>query len=160
MAEIHRIARIGRSVTFVLTCLGVVAIAALIGATALGAVGRYMRLGGVTWSFEVLGILFVWVIAIGTVLSEIAGENVSIDGNTHESGRGPRMRLYHAAVLLTVAGALLWSGQALLARTAFNPTPVLRAPMWIVHGSIVFMGSALAIVATVRIVRLVSELRR
>lgn len=152
--------RIGRSLILVLTVLGVVAVAALIGATGLGAVGRYLRLGGVTWSFEAVGILFVWVIAIGTVLSEVAGENVSIDGNTHESGRGPRMRLYHAGVLLIVAGALLWSGRALLARTAFNPTPVLRAPSWIVHGTIVFMGAALAIIAVVRIVRLVSELRR
>lgn len=152
--------RIGRSLTFALTVLGVLAVAALIGATGLGAVGRHLRLSGVTWSFEVVGILFVWVIAIGAVLSEIAGENVSIDGNTHESGRGPRMRLYHAGVLLVVAGALLWSGRALLARTAFNPTPVLRAPSWIVHGAIVFMAAALAVIAVVRIARLVSELRR
>lgn len=152
--------RIGRCLTLALTVLGVAAVAALIAATGLGAVGRYLRLGGVTWSFEVVGILFVWVIAIGTVLSEIAGENVSIDGNTHESGRGPGMRLYHAVVLLAVSGALVWSGRALLLRTAFNPTPVLRAPNWIVHGTIVFMGAALAIIAILRILRLASELRR
>ncbi|MFT3974125.1 MAG: TRAP transporter small permease subunit [Amaricoccus sp.] len=152
--------RLGQGLTAALTILGVAACVALIGATGLGAVGRYLRLTGVTWSFEVVGILFVWVIAIGTVLSEIAGENVSIDGNTHESGRGPWMRLYHAAVLLTVSGALLWSGRALLARTAFNPTPVLRAPTWIVHSTTVFMGAALAVIALVRILRLVGELRR
>lgn len=154
-----RFTRLGQALTTALTILGVAACVALIAATGLGALGRYLRLTGVTWSFEVVGMLFVWVIAIGTVLSEIAGENVSIDGNTHESGRGPWMRLYHAGVLLVVAGALLWSGRALLARTAFNPTPVLRAPSWMIHGTIVFMGAALGVIALARIVRLVRELR-
>lgn len=151
--------RLGHSLTLALTVLGVLACVALIGTTGLGALGRYLRLSGVTWTFEVVGILFVWVIAIGTVLSEIAGENVSIDGNTHESGRGPWMRLYHAAVLLVVAGSFLWSGHALLLRTAFKPTPVLRAPSWVVHGTIVFMGAALAVIALARIIRLIRELR-
>lgn len=152
--------RLGQTLTAALTVLGVATCAALVATTALGAIGRYMLLTGVTWSFEVVGMLFVWVIAIGTVLSEIAGENVSIDGNTHESSRGPWMRLYHAVVLLVVSGALLWSGRALLARTAFNPTPVLRAPSWVIHGTIVFLGLALAIIALARIVRLVRKLSR
>lgn len=151
--------RTGQILTLALTIIGVSACVALVGATALGALGRYLRLSGVTWSFELVGMLFVWIIAIGTVLSEIAGENVSIDGNTHESGRGPWMRLYHAGVLLLVAGALLWSGRALLARTAFNPTPVMRAPNWMIHGTIVFIGAALAVIAIARITRLIRELR-
>jgi TRAP-type C4-dicarboxylate transport system permease small subunit len=151
--------RLGQGLTAALTALGVAAAAALVTATGLGAVSRYMRLTGVTWSFEVVGMLFVWVIAIGAVLAEIAGENVSIDGNTHESGRGPWMRLYHAVVLLVVASALIWSGRALLARTAFNPSPVLRAPSWIIHGTILFLGAALAVIALARIVRLVRALR-
>ena len=152
--------RLARGLTAVLTVVGVVVCAAMVATTALGAIGRYLGMTGVTWTFEIVGMLFLWVTAIGAVLSEIAGENVSIDGNIHESGRGPRMRLYHAIVLLVVAGAFLWSGQALLARTAFNPTPLLRAPTWVVHSTIVFMGVALAAIALVRIVRLVSELRR
>lgn len=69
------------------------------------------------------------------------------------------MRLYHASALLVVAGAFLWSGRALLLRTAFNPTPVLRAPTWVVHGTIVFMGASLAVIALARIFRLIRELR-
>jgi TRAP-type C4-dicarboxylate transport system permease small subunit len=151
--------RLTRGLTFALTIIGVAVCAAMIIVTGLGAFGRYLGLTGVTWTFEIVGMLFLWIIAIGAVLSEIAGENVSIDGNIHESGRGPWMRLYHAVVLLVVAYAFLTSGWALLARTAFNPTPLLRAPYWVIHSTIVFMGASLAVIAMMRIIRLLVKLR-
>lgn len=146
-------ARLTRS----LAILGVVMITALIVCTALGAVGRYLHLRGVTWSFELVGILFLWTTAIGTVLAELAGENVSIDGNTLTSARGRWFRIYYGLVLLAVSAGFLWSGFALLRRTAFVPTPLLRLPSYTTHAVIVFIGLGLGVIA---IVRLVAALRK
>lgn len=144
-------------VVLAITIAGVAVVAALILVTGLGAIGRYLHLPGITWSFEMVGILFLWATAIGTVLSEVAGENVSIDGNTSTSGRNRWFRIYHNLILLAVAAAMLWSGKALLARSAFVPTPVMRAPGWTAQGIIVFMGAALAVIAVVRIVLALRE---
>ncbi|MGH0347932.1 TRAP transporter small permease subunit [Sinorhizobium meliloti] len=145
------------SAVLVMTIIGVLVVVALILSTGLGAVGRYLGLSGVTWSFEMVGVLFLWTTAIGAVLSEVAGENVSIDGNTSTSGRNQWFRVYHNLILLSVAGAFLWSGTAMLARTGFVPTPVMRVPSWAVQSMIVFMGAALAVIAIARIVSALRE---
>ncbi|NKL34202.1 TRAP transporter small permease subunit [Rhizobium leguminosarum bv. viciae] len=149
--------RLASSAVFVMTIVGVLVVVALILSTGLGAVGRYLGLSGITWSFEMVGILFLWATAIGAVLSEVAGENVSIDGNTSTSGRNRWFRIYHNLVLLAVAAAFLWSGKAMLARTGFVPTPVMRAPSWTVQSIIVFMGATLAVIAIARIVSALRE---
>ena len=87
------------------------------------------------------------------MLSDIAGENVSIDGVSATSTRGPRFQVYHSVVLLIVSGVLLWSGIAMLKRTGFVPTPVMRIPWWTVQSTIAFMGVSLAVIAIVRIVK-------
>lgn len=143
---------LGSSAVLGMTIVGVLVVVALILSTGLGAVGRYLGLSGITWSFEMVSILFLWTTAIGAVLSEVAGENVSIDGNTSTSGRSRWFRIYHNLVLLSVAAAFLWSGKAMLGRTGFVPTPVMRVPNWTVQSIIVFMGAALAVIAIARIV--------
>lgn len=148
------------SAVLVMTVIGVMVVVCLILATGLGAVGRYLGLSGITWSFEMVGILFLWTTAIGAVLSEVAGENVSIDGNTSTSGRNRWFRIYHNLVLLSVASAFLWSGWAMLSRTGFVPTPVMRAPSWIVQSIIVFMGATLAAIALARTVSAFRERAR
>lgn len=147
--------RLGRWVLGALALTGVCVIVALVIATGLGAVTRYLHLANFSWSFELTGMLFIWCTVIGTVLAEVAGENVSVDGNSVTSQRGRTMRLYHNAILILVAAALVWSGIAMLGRTAFVPTPVMRAPSWIVHSSIVFLGASLGVIAILRILRLV-----
>ncbi|WP_245493142.1 MULTISPECIES: TRAP transporter small permease subunit [unclassified Mesorhizobium] len=146
--------RTGRFLALALSVVGVGVISLLIVATGLGAIGRYLHLNGVTWSFELVGMLFLWTTAIGAVLAEIAGENVSIDGNSITSSRGAFFRVYHNLILLIVAAAMVWSGSAMLGRTGFVPTPVMRAPSWTVHSTIVFMGLCLGAVAITRIVRI------
>ncbi|WP_064694946.1 TRAP transporter small permease [Rhizobium aegyptiacum] len=145
------------SAVLVMTIVGVVVVVALILSTGLGAVGRYLGVSGITWSFEMVGVLFLWTTAIGAVLSEVAGENVSIDGNTSTSGRNHWFRIYHNIILLSVAAAFLWSGTAMLARTGLVPTPVMRLPSWAVQSMIVFMGAALAVIAIARIVSALRE---
>lgn len=146
--------RTGHWITLILSMIGVCVVAALIITTGLGAIGRYLHMTGVTWSFELVGMLFLWITMIGAVLAEIAGENVSIDGNSVTSSRGQGFRLYHNLILLLVAAAFVWSGLAMLGRTAFVPTPVMRAPSWVVHSSIAFLGAGLGVVALVRILRI------
>lgn len=145
---------LGARITLVLSVIGVAVVAALIAVTGLGAIGRYLHMNGFTWSFELVGMLFLWTTAIGAVLAEIAGENVSIDGNSVSSTRGPVFRVYHNLILLVVAAALVWSGIALLGRTGFVPTPVMRAPTWVVQSTITFLGLGLGVIAIVRMVRI------
>lgn len=145
------------SAVLVMTIVGVIVVVALILFTGLGAVGRYLGVSGITWSFEMVGVLFLWTTAIGAVLSEVAGENVCIDGNTATSGRNQWFRVYHNLILLSVAAAFLWSGTAMLARTGFVPTPVMRLPSWAVQSMIVFMGAALAVIAIALIVSALRE---
>ncbi|MGZ2382326.1 hypothetical protein [Rhizobium brockwellii] len=51
--------RLASSAVFVMTIVGVLVVVALILSTGLGAVGRYLGLSGITWSFEMVGILFL-----------------------------------------------------------------------------------------------------
>lgn len=145
--------RFGRAVHLGLAWAGMLALIVLLVSTGLGVVGRYFHISGVTWSFELLSIMFLWITAVGTVVAEIAGENVSIDGTSSE--RGPVIRFYHALVLLLVAAALVRSGYAMLGRTGFMPTPVMRIPSWTMQGIVIFMGIGLGAVALLRLFRIV-----
>lgn len=149
--------RLGHAITLALSIAGVLVVFALTAITGLGAIARFLHMGGVTWSFEAVALLFLWTTAIGAVLSEIAGENVSIDGVSATSNRGPRFQIYHSAVLLIVSGALVWSGIAMLKRTGFVPTPVMRIPWWTVQSMIAFVGVCLGIIAIIRIVKCVQR---
>ena len=60
-------------------------------------------------------------------------------------------------LLLIVSGALVWSGIAMLKRTGFVPTPVMRIPWWTVQSMIAFMGVCLGIIAIIRIVKCVQR---
>lgn len=146
-------ARLGRAVHLALQWAGMAVLIVLLFATGLGVVGRYFHLSGVTWSFELLAIMFLWITAIGTVISEILGENVSIDGVSRD--RGTLFRIYHALVLIVVSGAMVWSGYAMLARTGYMPTPVMRLPSWIMQAIVIFMGCCLGVIAVLRLFRII-----
>lgn len=148
----HPAARFGRAIHVGLRILGVAAVAVLVIATGLGAIGRYFHVGGVTWSFELVAMMFLWITAIGTVISELDGENVSIDGMNGD--RGPVKHVLHAVVLLVVAGVMVHSGWSMLERTAFTPTPVMRAPSWTMQAIILVMGVGLGLIALLRLARL------
>ncbi len=143
---------VGRGAARLLRLAGVVAVVVTIGATGLGVAARYLHLTGVTWSYELMAVGFLWVTAFGTILSEIRHENVSIDGVAATPGR--IKGAYHAAVLLVVAGMMIWSGWAMLGRTGFTPTPVMRAPNWIMQAIVPVMGVGLTIIALLRLLRI------
>ena len=87
------------------------------------------HLTGVTWSFEMVGMLFLWVTAIGAVLAEIAGENVSIDGNSSTSGRGPRLPALPRRHPALGARRLPVERLGHARPHRFRPDPVMRAPI-------------------------------
>lgn len=146
-------ARFGRTIHLILQWTGMAVLLVLLVATGLGVVGRYLHLSGVTWSFELLAIMFLWITAVGTVISEVLGENVSIDGVARD--RGHFFRIYHALVLLVVSGAMMWSGYAMLARTGYMPTPVMRLPSWTMQAVVIFMGCCLGVIAVLRLFRII-----
>ena len=147
--------RLGERLTAAVTLLGVVAVILVIAATGLGAIGRYFHVGGVAWSFELTGIAFIWCTALGVVAAEIARENVALDFIDMRVGPpGARvLAILRAVILLVIALVLLRSGIAMLGRTAFMPTPVMRAPSWVAHASIATVGAGLAVIALVRLVK-------
>jgi TRAP-type C4-dicarboxylate transport system permease small subunit len=144
--------RVRQAATAILSSVGVAVVTTLILATGLGAVGRYLHIGQVTWSFELVGMMFLWTTAIGTILSEVLHENVSMDGTSRNRGRFSQT--YHAIVLLIVSSAFVWSGYAMLQRTGFMPTPVMRAPSWTIQSSVLVMGIGLGCIAILRLFRL------
>lgn len=141
------------------SALGVVAVFSVIVGTGLGVVGRYFELSNLTWSFELTAMGFIWVTALGTLLAEVEHENVALDMIDHKVGqRGALiLNVLRAAILLAIGVYLLRSGIAQLERTAFSPTPVMRAPQWIVHVSIPVLGSGLAIIAFARLYKSLKE---
>ena len=63
----------------------------------------------------------------------------------------PASSFFHTAVG-SFHGITLWSGAALLSRTAFVPTPLLRLPSYTLHSIVAFIGLGLGIIALVRLV--------
>lgn len=135
------------------TIFGVVAVFLVIIATGLGVIGRYFEFNNLTWSFELTAMSFIWVTALGTLLAEVEKENVALDMIDYRVGRRGALVLsvVRAAVLLAIGAYLLRSGIAQLERTAFSPTPVMRAPLWMVHSSIPVLGGGLALIALYRL---------
>lgn len=118
------------------------ALAGVIFVTGMGTLSRTFETNKFAWSFEVVGIAFIWITALGTVLAEGAKENVAIDLLDRAiSSRAQRILSVIRNIITTlIMLALVYSAHAMLAKTAFNPTPVMRLPMWVLHGSILALG--------------------
>lgn len=118
------------------------ALAAVILVTGMGTLSRTFETNKFAWSFEVVGIAFIWITALGTVMAEASRENVAIDMMDRQlPPRGRRILALVRHVLTTIIMlALLMSAWAMLQRSAFTPTPVMRLPMWVQHGAILSLA--------------------
>ena len=123
------------------------ALAGVVLVTGMGTLSRTFETNKFAWSFEVVGIAFIWITALGTVLAEGAKENVAIDllDRALPSYKQRILAIIRNVITTLIMLALLKSGLAMVEKTAFNPTPVMRAPMWLMHGSILVL--ALGIIA-------------
>jgi TRAP-type C4-dicarboxylate transport system permease small subunit len=119
-----------------------ISLAGVILATGTGVLSRTFETNKFAWSFEVVGISFIWITVLGTVMAEAARENVSIDLLDRQLGsRGQAiLALVRHALTTLIALALIVSSWAMLQRSAFNPTPVMRLPMWVQHASVAVLG--------------------
>lgn len=124
---------------------GLLALAAVILVTGVGTISRTFATNKFAWSFEVVGIAFIWVTALGTVMAEGARENVAIDMLDQNLSPKPLrvLRLVRHVITTLIMLAILFSGWAMLQRSAFTPTPVMRLPMWVQHGAIVVMAAGI-----------------
>lgn len=126
--------------------LGLVLLGIVILATAAGILARLAGSNGFSWSFEVLAFAFLWLSVIGVILAEVRGENVAFDliDTRLPSRAALRLAIGRHLVLALFGLAIARSGWAMLGRTAFAPSPVLRMPMWIPQSSVLLLGLGLA----------------
>ncbi len=122
-----------------------------------GVFSRYLNLHGFEWSFEIATIGFVWVTFIGAVIAEIRHENVRFQGL---AGMLPvalqkALDAFASAALLGISAWLLSSGVAFISRTGWMPTPVLRWPAGLSSLALISAAAMLALLAVVRLTRLI-----
>ena len=118
------------SIAFWFDVLGVGLFGVLIGTTLLGVIARYLLLPGVEWSFEVAGIVFIWVVFIGTITAELRQQNMAFEAFVARFSSGTRKKFaaLSALVFLGVASIMGWSTLGVVERTTHVLTPVLRIP--------------------------------
>lgn len=140
---------------------GLIALAAVIIATACGVLARLIGSNSFSWSFEVLGFAFIWLSVLGVVMAEAKGENVSFD--LIDKWLSPKAAYRLAIVRHVILGvfglAVARSSWAMLGRTAFTPSPVMRIPMWVPQVSVAVLGLGLCTVEIVLIIKIMRRFR-
>ncbi|MFO1058674.1 MAG: TRAP transporter small permease subunit [Dongiaceae bacterium] len=145
----------GRPVALLLAVLGGIAFAAMLGATALGTIVRYLLAGGFEWSFEAAAFSFIWVSFLGVLLADLRGDNMSFDSIVAALPGGAQrgLALLRTLLLLLLGAVLLRSGLAMVAQTGATPSPVLRWPMAVTGLAVPLLGAGLIGFALARLAR-------
>jgi TRAP-type C4-dicarboxylate transport system permease small subunit len=135
--------------------LGVVAVLVMVSSTLLAVLARYFGITGFEWSYEVAGIAFLWITFLGALLAELRRENAAFEVLKQAMGARLRRALDLLAILLlgAVGAGLLASGAALLQRSAFVPTPLLRWPSLVSWSAVPVLGAGLCLLACSRLWR-------
>lgn len=138
-----------------LAVLGGIAFAAMLAATALGTVVRYLLAGGFEWSFEAAAFSFIWVSFLGVLLADLRGDNMALDSIVAALPAGVQrgLALLRTLLLLLLGAVLLRSGLAMVAQTGSTPSPVLRWPMAVTGLAVPLLGAGLVGFALARLVR-------
>jgi TRAP-type transport system small permease protein len=122
--------------------------------TGLGTISRYFGVRGFEWSFEISGFAFLWVSFLGALLAEGRNENAAFE--FLDTVVPPRVKSILAKVrmvlLLGVGGFLVFSAWAMVGRSGFNPTAVLRWPMITQNASILVAAVGITLIALVRLI--------
>jgi TRAP-type C4-dicarboxylate transport system permease small subunit len=125
-------------------------------ATLLAVVARYFEVTGFEWSYEVASIAFVWVTFLGVIVAEARQENAAFEiirDSAKPSVKRALMMLSHL-ILAMVGGVLVISSIAMLQRSAFVPTPLLRWPGFVMSGAAPVLGGTLCLLAVMRMLRM------
>lgn len=140
----------------VLAVLGVIMFLITLLSTLAGVFSRYFNLRGFEWSFEVATLSFIWVTFIGTVIAEIKHENVRFQGLVAMLPARVQTALDGVAslALLIISAWLLYSGVAMIGRSGWTPSPVLRWPAGLTIAALISAAAMLAIIALLRLGKL------
>ncbi|KPY29452.1 TRAP transporter small permease [Pseudomonas syringae] len=122
-----------------------------------GVFSRYLNLHGFEWSFEIATIGFIWVTFTGAVIAEMRQENVRFQGlaGMLPAALQKALDAFASLALLGISAWLLSSGVAFISRTGWMPTPVLRWPAGLSSLALISAAAMLAILAVVRLARLI-----
>jgi TRAP-type C4-dicarboxylate transport system permease small subunit len=133
--------------------IGVAVVLVMVLSTLLAVLARYYGLTGFEWSYEVAGIAFLWITFLGALMAELRGENAAFEVLKHAMAARPRAALDLLAILLLgiVGVALLASGIAMLQRSAFVPTPLLRWPGFVASAGVPVLGAGLCALSAARL---------
>lgn len=142
----------------VLCLIGGLLFIATFTAIVAGMAARSFKLSGFEWSFEIAGIGFIWITFIGTAIAELRGENVCFDGllKLMPARAQHAMTVLCAVLLAGVSGWLLYSALAVLKRSAWVPTPVLRWPTGITTLALISCAVILLLIAAIRLFKVFS----
>jgi TRAP-type C4-dicarboxylate transport system permease small subunit len=129
--------------------LGIV-VAVIVVLTAVQVGGRYLFDASLPWVQELVRILFVWAVMIGTAVACGRSSHIAFDGFVERAGPvwTPRIRL---AMTVGVVGFLVLiavTGTELVFRNIGQRTSVMGLPMSLAYAAIP-VGAALGAVATV-----------
>ncbi len=121
----------------------------------LGTVVRYLGLARFEWSFEVAGVVFIWVTFIGAILAEVRGENVGFEAlDARLSGRArPVLAKVRSGLILAATLFLAISASLMAWRTGAAPTPILRVPQGVQYVAVFVGAGGVAITALKRLMR-------
>jgi TRAP-type C4-dicarboxylate transport system permease small subunit len=133
--------------------LGCLALMIMVLATLLAIGARYFAMTGFEWSYEVAGIAFIWVTFLGAILAEARRENAAFEILRDASPARLRLFLRQASdgVIGIIGIVLLVSSVAMLQRSAFVPTPLLRWPGFVSSAAAPALGAALCVIALIRL---------
>lgn len=117
-----------RSLTTLVSAIGGVLVAVLVGVTALSVFMRYVMNTPFQWTEEVSGVLMIWIVMLGAITCEWRRQHLTIDFVTGAMPAGIR-RVLEIVVGLASVGVLLtmsWLAWQLAQTAAFKRTQILR----------------------------------
>lgn len=132
--------------------LGCLALIVMVLATLLAIGARYFGMTGFEWSYEVAGIAFIWVTFLGAIVAEARRENAAFEVLRDAAPLGLRSLLGRASDgIIGIIGIVLFvSSVAMLQRSAFVPTPLLRWPGFVSSAAAPVLGAALCLIVLIR----------
>jgi TRAP-type C4-dicarboxylate transport system permease small subunit len=105
--------------------------AAIILVVGAGVVWRYVLSAPLSWTKELSGYLFTWLIFVGAALAVKEGAHIRIEVLLRKlpPGAGRLLDALHQTLIIVFLGYVIFVGGRYVAASRHSPSPVLRVPM-------------------------------
>lgn len=115
-----------------------VAMTVIVALTAIQVAGRYLFGASLPWVQELVRLLFVWAVMIGTAVACGRASHIAFDGFVERAGLvwGRRIRLAMGATSIGFLLVVAITGWQLVARNVGQHSAVLSVPMSLAYASI------------------------